>query len=77
VLSPPQLRVAQPWPDAGFTPKDWPQGVRQQPSVVKTPLQASMPLSGDGHQNPVLIQVLLNRLWLPIDCGGGREEMGH
>ena len=29
VLSPPQLRVAQPRPDPGFSPKHWPQGLRQ------------------------------------------------
>jgi hypothetical protein len=36
-----------------------------------------MPLSGNGHQNPVLIEVRLRALWLRIDCSGGREEAGH
>jgi len=36
-----------------------------------------MPLSGDGHQNPVLIQVLLCAFWLRLNCSGGREEAGH
>ena len=36
-----------------------------------------MPLSGNGHQNPVLIEVRLRSLWLRIDCSGGREEAGH
>ncbi len=36
-----------------------------------------MPLSGNGHQNSVLIEVRLRALWLRIDCSGGREEAGH
>ena len=36
-----------------------------------------MPLSGDGHQNPVLIQVLLRMLRLCLNCSGGRKEAGH
>jgi hypothetical protein len=51
--------------------------MRQQPSVVKPPLQLSMPLCGDGHQNPVLIQVLLRVLWLCLNYSVGRKEAGH
>ena len=40
-------------------------------------MQLSMPLCGDGHQNPVLIQVLLRVLWLCLNCSGGRKEAGH
>ena len=45
--------------------------------MVKPPLQLSMPLCGDGHQNPVLIQVLLRVLWLCLNCSGGRKEAGY
>ena len=77
MLSAPQPCVAQPRPDPIFSPDYWSQGVRQEPSVVKPPLQLSMPLCGDGHQNPVLIQVLLRVLWLCLNCSGGRKEAGH
>ena len=36
-----------------------------------------MPLSGNGHQNPLLIQVLLRVLWLCLNCSGGRKEASH
>ena len=36
-----------------------------------------MPLCGDGHQNPVLTQVLLRTLRLCLNCSGGRKEAGH
>ena len=77
MLSAPQPRVAQPRPDPIFSLDYWPQGVRQQPSMVKPPLQLSMPLCADGHQNPVLIQVLLRVLWLCMNCSGGRKAAGH
>ena len=36
-----------------------------------------MPLSGNGHHNPVLIEVRLRTLWLRIGCSSGREEARH
>jgi hypothetical protein len=36
-----------------------------------------MPLSGNGHHNPVLIEVRLRALRLRIGCSSGREEARH
>ena len=77
MLSAPQPRVALPGPDPISSPDYWPQGVRQQLGMVKPPLQLSMPLCGDGHQNPLLIQVLLRMPWLCLNCSGGRKEPSH